>query len=991
MQAKIYEFLKDKEFDNRLFITKDNKNSEDISDICSYLGYRTFCFPEIRATFGEDLRAYKSEFDELVKNLSLFFRDKSKKKIIISPFSTVAYPLPKEELLKTKTIEFAQNIDLNTLKDELFLWGYSFVDIIQEVGEVSFRGDIIDIFPPNSKNPIRISLFDDEVESIRYFDVESQKSVKDELESVEILPANFSFGKEQHEMVQKRVEELKSDSFIRDISSLGFWVLDELAIYLPSCLETFFCEDIESDFEEFKSFHPDIKDIRNYGKNIPEAKRYKSVNPLKINEFLKFHSHKKIKILSRNDAVTKSFGISEEYKKFIRKDERVINITSSDELIVSLNNRIRKKRLKRSKIILDELKIGDYVVHEDYGIGIFKGLENTTVLGAKRDFIVINYQNDDKLLLPVENIDKIDRYISDSGSLALLDKLGKGSFVKLKAKVKEKLFEIAKELVEMAALRELEKGVLIKEPLELKIFQKEAGFNYTEDQIKAIKEILKDLSSSKIMDRLLSGDVGFGKTEVAMNAIFATVKNGYQAAFVAPTTLLANQHYKTLKSRFEKFGINVYKLDRFVSTKDKKAILKGLEDGSVSVCVGTHALFNAKFNNLSLLVIDEEHKFGVKQKEKLKNLKQNVHLLSMSATPIPRSLNMALSSIKQYSQILTPPVDKKGVRTFVKEFSKPVIKEVILRELRRGGQIFFIHNRIATIEERKRFLKELLPHLKILSLHSKVESGKLEKEMIAFENGEYDLLLSTSIVESGLHMPKVNTMIIENAERFGIADLHQLRGRVGRGKVEGYCYLLVDNKETLEGASKKRLLALESNSFLGSGSVLAYHDLEIRGGGNLIGKAQSGHIKNIGYTQYLRMLEDAINELLNRKSIKKREVNIKLNVSAYIESDYVSEDRLRLDLYRRLGNCEELNEVYEIEEEMSDRFGDVPSITKRFLELIAIKILAIKNSIILVTNYQQNITVTKESGEKIDLKAKSKDDDDIIEATFESLRSMIRK
>ena len=992
MQAKIYEFLKSSSKGEKLFILKDTKYLYDINDVCKFLGYETFLFPDIRVGFGEDLRSYKSEFDKLFAALNSFHKNKKSNKIIISPFATLLHPLPKEELFDEIAIEFADSVDINSLKEKFLYWGYNFVDIVQEKGEVSFRGDILDIFPLNSANPIRISFFDDEVESIRHFDSVTQKSIKEELDSVFIPAANFSFSKDEYENTLKKVQSLKSDSFIKDINSLGFWVLDEKAELFPLKMKSYLCEDISSDFEELKSFYPEIFDIQKECIKIDEPKTYKDIEVIDPNTLLEFHSHKKIKILANNDAVTKSSFLQSQYKKYIIYSDAVINITSSDEIIISLNKRVSKKRRKISKIVLDELKPGDYVVHDEYGIGLFKGLENVTVLGAKKDFISILYQNDDKLLLPVENIDKIERYISDSGALAVVDKLGKGSFLKLKAKVKEKLFEIAKELVQTAALRELEKGIKIDTNLpEIKLFQNGAGFNYTEDQETSIENIFKDLSSGRIMDRLLSGDVGFGKTEIAMNAIFATVKNGYQAIFVAPTTLLANQHYQTLKDRFEKFGINVYRLDRFVSTKEKKETLKGVEDGRISLCVGTHALFNAKFNNLALLVIDEEHKFGVKQKEKLKNFKKDVHILSMSATPIPRSLNMALSSIKQYSQILTPPLEKKGVRTFVKEFNATVIKEIILRELRRGGQIFFVHNRIATINERKKFLLELLPNLKILTLHSQVNSAQIEKEMIEFEEGKYDLLLSTSIVESGLHMPRVNSMIVENADRFGIADLHQLRGRVGRGKHEGYCYLMVQNKETLSEISKKRLIALESNSFLGSGSVLAYHDLEIRGGGNLIGKAQSGHIKNIGYTQYLRLLEENINELLHRKAVRKKEVNLKLNISAFITKEYISEDRLRLDIYRRLGLCEELSQVYEIEEEMYDRFGKIDEITKQFLDLITIKIKAIKAGIVQISNYQQNISIVFENGDKKELKAKSKDDDDIIRAVLGELKIKNKK
>ncbi len=986
MQAKIYEFLKNSPKSEKFLVVKDYKQALEAKDVCKFLGFKAFVFPDIRIGYGEDLRAYKNEFYELIHSMNEFYFEKTKKKIVISPLNSMIYPLPKKELFKRRKICFADTINLKILKDELFRWGYSFVDIVEEKGEVSFRGDIIDIFSINYERPIRISLFDDECESIRFFECENQKSLKEEKEEIEIIPANFGFSEDEYKTVLSRVENIESDSFVKDISSLGFWVLDELCVYYPIIFDTYLCCDIASEIEELKSFYPDTIDIRQYAKSINEPKEYKDIQVMDINPFLEFHSQKKIKILAKNEAIIKSFQLEEKYKKNIIFSDLIINIANNNELIVSLNKRLSKKRRRVSNIVLDELKIGDYVVHEDYGIGIFRGLENITVLGAKRDFIQIFYQNSDKLLLPVENIDKIDRYISDSGALAVIDRLGKGSFSKLKQKVKEKLFEIAKEIVELAAMRELESATVLKSNMEeIAIFQQQSGFEYTKDQNDTIEEIFQDLHSGKIMDRLLSGDVGFGKTEVAMNAMFVTVKNGFQSAFVVPTTLLANQHYKTLQERFERFGITVYKLDRFVSSKDKKTTLEGLQSGTVGIVVGTHALFNAKFKNLALLVIDEEHKFGVKQKEKLKSLKKNVHILSMSATPIPRSLNMALSSIKQYSQLLTPPLEKKGVRTFVKEFGKPVLKEIILREIRRGGQIFYIHNRIATIDDRKKYLQEIVPDIKILTLHSRISSTNMEKEMLAFENGKYDMLLSTSIVESGIHIPNVNSMIVENAENFGIADLHQLRGRVGRGKNEGYCYLMVQNREKLSEISKKRLLALESNSFLGSGSVLAYHDLEIRGGGNLIGKAQSGHIKNIGYTQYLKMLEDCINELLNKKVIKKKEVNIKLNVSAFINDTYIQEDRLRLEIYRRLGKCENLSEVYEIEDELNDRFGEIDNITKQFLDIICIKIMAIKKGITLVSNYQQNISLVYENEDKKEIKANSKDDDDILRTVIKEL------
>ncbi len=988
MQAKIFEFFREKN-DITLLLCEDSKEAQSADDVLSYLGYSTHVLPDFRAAYADDLRAYTEELRTLLTALDSYYNDQKMQKILIAPFRTLIYDLPKKELFARKSLVFGDQIDLKDLKESLLYWGYSFVDIVEEKGEVSFRGDIIDIYPPSAIHPYRISLFDDEIESIRPFYCETQKSQKEELEEISINPALFALDERGYEEISRRVETLQSDAFVKDVASLGFWVLEEKAEDFLQKEKPLFTHKLHEEIEEVYSFHQDNRK-KEYLLRIPplpENRHYKDIEIADLNTFLTHHKAKKITILANNEAIVKQHAIPADLKINYKYLPYILNIMSETELILSLNKPERKKRKKRAAIVLDDLKTGDYVVHEEYGIGIFKGLTNTRVLGVTRDFVEIVYQGEDKLLLPVENLDVIDRYISDSGNLAVLDKLGKASFSKLKEKAKVKLFEIAKEIIEIAAQRELTQAPVIRSDDEnLLLFQNDAGFEYTKDQKSAIAQIFSDLKSGNVMDMLLSGDVGFGKTEVAMNAIFATVKSGYQAAFIAPTTLLSTQHYKSLKERFDKYGISVAKLNRFTTAREKSDIIKGLADGSIDVCVGTHALFGLTFSNLGLLVLDEEHKFGVKQKEKLKQFKENLHVLSMSATPIPRSLNMALSSIKQYTQLLTPPLDREDVRTFVKEYDDNLIKEVILRELRRRGQIFYIHNRIASIESRKKELQQLLPKLKILVLHSKVPPAKSEKEMLDFEAGKYDLLLSTSIVESGIHMPNVNTMIVEGADNFGIADLHQLRGRVGRSNRQGYCYFVVENKDRLTEQSRKRLIALESNSFLGSGSILAYHDLEIRGGGNLVGEAQSGHIKNIGYSLYLKMLEDALNTLMNKQKTEKKEVEVKLSVSAYLNSEIIAEDRIRLELYRRLSRCETPKEVYEIEEEMIDRFGKLDIMTKQFLEIIVIKIMALQSGIRRISSYVQNITIEYENEQKEYITAASKDDDDIIAATLAYLR-----
>lgn len=487
------------------------------------------------------------------------------------------------------------------------------------------------------------------------------------------------------------------------------------------------------------------------------------------------------------------------------------------------------------------------------------------------------------------------------------------------------------------------------------------------------------------MDRLLSGDVGFGKTEVAMNAIFPVLKSGFSVFFFVPTTLLSHQHYQSLKKRFEEFDLKVFKLDRFTSAKEKKYLLEELKNNTPCVVVGTHALLSVECENVALVIIDEEHKFGVKQKEKLKEFSQNSHLLSMSATPIPRSLNQALSSIKSYSILQTPPEDRLDVRSFVRESEDALLKEAILRELRRGGQIFYIHNHIASIKQCEKHLKSLFKDLRILILHSKIDAKTTEEEMLKFENKAYDLLLCTSIVESGIDLPNVNTIIIEKSERFGMADLHQLRGRVGRSNKQGYCYFLVEDKVNLSEAALKRLVSLESNSFLGAGSLLAYHDLEIRGGGNLLGLDQSGHIEQIGYSLYLKMLEDELNALSKNESVCENKLELKLNINAFLNPELINEDSLRLELYRRLSKCEDSSRLYEIEAEIEDRFGKLDLYTKQFLALIRIKILA-SGKFKAISNYMQNIQLIKINDEKEVIKAKSKDEDDILEAILVYLR-----
>jgi len=978
-QSNIYEYLENLK-DTQLLICKNDKEAIQIKDVAILLNFDTFILPDLRVNIGEDLRSYGEDLQEFFTQLSLFWASRSKK-ILISPVRTTLIPFPKPELFSTKTIEFGDTLKLLELKDLLYNWGYHFSDITASRGEVSFRGDIIDIFPINSSKPYRISLFDEEVEGIHTYDEGSQKRHSDELESLTIVPTFLALSPEQNETLKNRCERSSYDTFVKDIDSLGLWHLEELSQNAFKLFNVVLASSLSKELDEIYELSEPLvsRDMFNLTQ-IPEGTKYRDLEAVTPNKLLESHKDKHITILAKNESIVRGSELNSFENLEIVYQDGIVNILGSNKLILSLNKPIKRKKVKKASIILDELKQGDYVVHENYGVGIFKGIEKREVLGAKSEFVVMTYQNEDSLLIPVSSLEVIDRFVADSGTLPVLDKLGKASFKKLKAKVKDKLFAIASQIINLSAQRHLKKGITLKSSEEHSIFMAEAGFIHTEDQEKSIVDMLDDLKSGKMMDRLLSADVGFGKTEVAMNGMFVAVKNGYQAMMIAPTTLLSSQHFKSLKERFENHNIKIAKLDRFSTAKQKRETLAGLEDGSIDLVVGTHSLLKAKFKNLALVIIDEEHKFGVKQKEALKEIAIDVHLLSMSATPIPRSLNLAMSQVKSFSEILTPPTERQGVRTFVKSYDNKVIKEAILRELRRGGQVFYVFNSIAGIEEKKRQLLEVLPKLRIAILHSKISAKETEDEMMLFENGEYDLLLSTSIVESGIHMPHANTMIVDGADNFGIADLHQLRGRVGRGSKEGYCYFMVADKERLTDNSKKRLLALESHSDLGSGAVLAFHDLEIRGGGNIIGEAQSGHIKQIGYSLYLRMLEDAIKELSGQDKEVAHNIDMKLAINAYLNEELIEEDRLRLELYRRLSLCENTGEVYEIESEISDRFGKLDTITRQFIDVIVMKVLAKNRGISKVSSYGEKVFIEfrDESKERVILKSNSKDDDDII-------------
>ncbi|WRB74020.1 transcription-repair coupling factor [Helicobacter pylori] len=993
IQSSLYRAL-NKGFDYQILACKDFKESELAKEVISYFKPNTkaILFPEFRAKKNDDLRSFFEEFLQLLGGLREFYQalENKQEAIIIAPISALLHPLPKKELLESFKITLLEKYNLKDLKDKLFYYGYEILDLVEVEGEASFRGDIVDIYAPNSK-AYRLSFFDAECESIKEFDPITQMSLKEDLLEIEIPPTLFSLNEQSYKDLKTKVEQSPLNSFSKDLTSFGLWFLGEKANDLLHAYKSVISSKALEEIQELASLNELDYERFKFLKVLENLQGYEDleIHAHALESFMTLHSNRKITLLAPNKTILDN-AISALEKSHIECviAPFVLNFKTPDGIFISLNSFERKKKRQKSKLALNELNAGEWVVHDDYGVGVFSQLVQHSVLGSKRDFLEIAYLGEDKLLLPVENLHLIARYVAQSDSVPTKDRLGKGSFLKLKAKVKTKLLEIAGKIIELAAERNLILGKKMDTHLaELEVFKTHAGFEYTSDQEKAIAEILKDLSSKRVMDRLLSGDVGFGKTEVAMHAIFCAFLNGFQSALVVPTTLLAHQHFETLRARFENFGVKVARLDRYASEKNK--LLKAVELGLVDVLVGTHAILGAKFKNLGLVVVDEEHKFGVKQKEALKELSKSVHFLSMSATPIPRTLNMALSQIKGISSLKIPPTDRKPSRTFLKEKNDELLKEIIHRELRRNGQIFYIHNHIASISKVKTKLEDLIPKLKIAILHSQINAHESEEIMLEFAKGNYQVLLCTSIVESGIHLPNANTIIIDNAQNFGLADLHQLRGRVGRGKKEGFCYFLIEDQKSLNEQALKRLLALEKNSYLGSGESIAYHDLEIRGGGNLLGQDQSGHIKNIGYALYTRMLEDAIYELSGGKKRLEKSVEIQLSVSAFLNPELIASDSLRLDLYRRLSLCENTDEVGQIHEEIEDRFGKIDDLSAQFLQIITLKILANQLGIIKLSNFNQNITITYSDEKKESLKAPSKDDNDILETLLKHLRAQI--
>ena len=1020
--------------------------------------------PEEAESFAEDLRFFLGREDVLVypspenlpfelqpphqeiqaQRMEVFFNLLTKRPFVcVTPASTLLQKVTPKESLSQRVviIKKGEEAERDSLLVTLQEAGYSRMTMVEERGEMSVRGGILDIFPPMYSSPLRIEFFGDEVESIRTFDISTQRSLK-EVEEARILPSREStlvksLRTGARERLIERAEELLvpreaweplSERF-RDGALSG---LDALLPLLYEKLDTFFdylpenalvavvepelassgmdmsAKEVKSSasrFVERKEFFVEPSSLyltpeeagRLIGKkavvslqsigsggqvpvetNIdlrqeisfrkgeellkPLADRVSSWLDEKKKVFLTAHNRGQAE---RTKELLEAYGL----KPSIIKASEINTIETagffvatgalstgfrliSESFVLVSEEEVFGERVKRrappSRKLeafltqLQDLSAGDYIVHKQHGIGLYRGLKRLSVDGVDSEFLLLEYRGGDKLYLPVWRMDLVSKYHGLEGGSPELDKLGGPGWEKTKKKVKQAVEKLAGELLKLYAERAAAEGFAFSPPDRL-FHEFEAGFDYEEtpDQARAIEDTLKDMEEPKPMDRLICGDVGYGKTEVAIRAAFKAVLDKKQVAVLVPTTVLAQQHYSTFSKRFAPYPVTVEVLSRFKSKAEQASAVRKLAEGKVDIIIGTHRLLqnDIEFKDLGLIVIDEEHRFGVAHKEKLKKLRSRVDVLTLTATPIPRTLHMSLASIRELSIINTPPEDRMAIKTQIIRFDEELIKEAIERELSRGGQVFFVHNRVQSIAVMEDFLRRIVPQAKVAIAHGQMKEGELEKKMFAFVERDADILLSTAIIESGLDIPTANTIIINRADRFGLAELYQLRGRVGRSKHRAYAYFVCPSLGELTDDARKRIEVIQELSDPGSGFRVATYDLEIRGAGELLGTAQSGTIASVGFDLYTQLLEQAVSELKGEETFEETVPEINLRVSQYIPEDYIPDTRQRLNLYKRFSSIAAGDEIYTITEELEDRYGPVPALVENLMASAELRVM----------------------------------------------------
>lgn len=786
---------------------------------------------------------------------------------------------------------------------------------VYEKEEYVRRGGVIDLWTSNIDKPVRIEFFDNCIHSIRYFEPSSQLSVE-KVNKIELL-----VSKDETVELKDKLDKFLTigdsvDNFKPDIEfTSGGKSLD----FIPSPL-----------------IHRDLDRFRHELNKLSDYEIYVVVNtPGEEDRMRDLFKDEYPGLIYLNGLLSRGFIVDE---------IKLALFTESDifGLLRAQRSRTEAKVRKEEERVFSR---GDLVVHEDFGIGRYRGLEKVEIDRKEMECMIIEYRDESRVLVPIGKSHLVSQYISGGDSEPALSLLSRKKWNRKKRKVKEDLKKLAEEMLKLYAKREHSEGYKFSENDSLQR-ELELTFPFTEtkDQIEAINEVYEDMEKQEPMDRLLCGEVGFGKTEVALRAAFKAVTDSKQVAILTPTTVLAKQHYDNFKKRLDKFPVNVELLSRFTKRREKE-IMKKLEKGVCDVVIGTHKLLSSKinFSDLGLLIIDEEQRFGVKQKDKLKKYRVNLDVLSMSATPIPRTLELSLLSLRNLSLIETPPEGRKGVITEVIKWDDKKIRDAVLKEIERNGQVFFVHNRVRSIKNIKKKLQQIIPEVSIVVAHGQLPTGMLEERMTDFIEGKYEMLLSTAIIESGLDMSNVNTIIIDKAQDFGLADLHQLRGRVGRSIRQGYCYLIVE--EDITDSAEERISAIKTYSELGAGFKLSLRDLEIRGAGDILGPRQHGHIALVGYELYLKMLREAIKEVKGEKVEKPSEVDVSLMGSFYIPKDYIEAQEERISIYRRLSAAESLEEVDELGKEIEDRFGRPPENIGRLLKWAKMRILAEKSGI----------------------------------------------
>ena len=737
---------------------------------------------------------------------------------------------------------------------------------------------------------------------------------------------------------------------------------------------------------EFKSFATDEKDVIFNGRTIMIDSQDEKMLISQIRSYLKLSTviialddERQIRLISellnRHELLYTMLDNSGEFYPglnlvidkigfgFELVDENIV-VISSNELFKTKNVKKPKYfKYKNAKVLKDyqELEVGDYVVHDNYGIGQYLGIKTLEVQGVHRDYLYVAYAGDDTLYIPVEQFNLVRKYSSSEGKVPKINKLGSSQWQKAKAKARNKVDDIADKLIEIYAARMNQTGYAFPVDNEMQLeFENAFGYELTEDQVRSVKEIKEDMEKPQPMDRLLCGDVGFGKTEVALRAVFKAILGNKQVAFLCPTTILSMQHYKTMLDRFENFPVKVALLNRFTSTKQKNQILKDLKEGNIDLLVGTHRILSkdVEFKDIGLLCIDEEQRFGVKQKEKIKEYRKTIDVLTLSATPIPRTLQMSLMGIRGLSQIETPPKNRQPVQTYVIEKNDVLIKQIIERELARDGQVFYLHNRTSNIANTADKIGRMVPGAKVVVGHGKMDKNEIEDVMMRFVNKEYNVLICTTIIETGIDIPNANTIIVENADKFGLSQLYQIKGRVGRSNRGAYAYLLYNPSKVLTEEASKRLKAIKEFTELGSGYKIAMRDLAIRGAGDILGGTQSGFIDSIGFDMFMKILQDSVNQKMGKQEQEIDIKNVNVNVDGYIPHDYVSSDIEKLELYQRLDNTKTISAIDHLKTEFIDYYGKLPDEVAALIEKRKLDILASSKIIDVLEEKKGNIEIT---------------------------------